>query len=409
MTERDFATEVVQRLQAAGYEALFAGGCVRDELLGRVPADYDIATSATPDELKPLFRKCNFFGASFGVVEVLGPRGDDGEWLKVQVATFRTDGIYTDGRRPDSVVFSSPEHDAARRDFTINGLFFDPVADRVIDFVGGRADLDSRILRAIGDPALRFAEDKLRLLRAARMAARFELTIDTETGAAIRAMAAQIRAVSAERIAEELRKMFENEHRVRGVELLREFDLLKQILPEAKADAEVIRLTVSALPCGSTFPLVLMAVCSGVPADKFPLIARRWKLSNGERDRIVWLAQYRSTLDRAPEMPRSLLFPILAHEGNRDLVALVFADAAASNMRSIGAEFCDAILRQFDLAYLNPPPLLDGDDLQAMGLKPGKQFKIVLDRIRAMQLDGELDSGEEAKEKARHLWIDRIV
>ena len=263
MTEREFASEVVQRLQGAGYEALFAGGCVRDELLGRTPADYDIATSATPDDLKPLFRKCNHFGASFGVVEVLGPRGADGEWLKVQVATFRTDGSYSDGRRPDAVVFSSPKEDAARRDFTINGLFYDPVSDRIIDYVGGRADLEARILRAIGDPAKRFAEDKLRLLRAARMAARFELALDPATREAVRAMATQIGVVSAERIAEELRKMLENEHRVRGVELLCDLLLLPEILPEAKASPEAMRAALLALPIDASFPLVFAALCHG--------------------------------------------------------------------------------------------------------------------------------------------------
>ena len=394
MTEREFATEVVQRLQAAGYQALFAGGCVRDELLGRTPADYDIATAATPDQLKPLFRKCNFFGASFGVVEVLGPRGDDGEWLKVQVATFRTDGVYSDGRRPDEVVFSSPEEDAARRDFTINGLFFDPVANRVIDYVGGRADSEARILRAIGDPAKRFDEDKLRLLRAARMAARFELSIDPGTGDAIRAMAAQIRVVSAERIAEELRKMFVNEHRVRGVQLLREFELLKEILPEAMAPGEVIRNAVASLPGDSRFPLVLMAVCSGVPANSFLAIAQRLKLSNEERDRINWLAKHRQALDAAPALPRSILFPILAHPGSRDLIAL---------SPSTGADFCAAILQQIDPVQLNPPPLLTGDDLQAMGLKPGKEFKTLLETIRAMQMEGELNTGEQAREKVREL------
>ncbi len=390
MTEREFATEVVQRLQAAGYRALFAGGCVRDELLGRTPADFDIATSATPDQLKPLFRKCNYFGASFGVVEVLGPRGDDGEWLKVQVATFRTDGTYTDGRRPDAVVFSSPEEDAARRDFTINGLFFDPVADRVIDYVGGRADLDARILRAIGDPAKRFEEDKLRLMRAARMAARFELAIDPATGAAIRAMASQIRVVSAERIAEELRKMFENEHRVRGVQLLIDFDLLKEILPEAKADGIVA--AVASLPGAARFPLVLMAVCTGVPAASFRTIAARLKLSNEERDRILWLAKHRTWLDDAVELPRSRLYPILAHPGSRDLIAL---------SPSAGADFCTAILERIDPEQLNPPPLLTGDDLLAMGLKPGPKFKIALDTIRAEQFDGLLSTADDARERAQ--------
>ncbi len=390
MTEREFATEVVQRLQTAGYEALFAGGCVRDELLGRTPADFDIATSATPDQLKPLFRKCNFFGASFGVVEVLGPRGDHGEWLKVQVATFRTDGTYSDGRRPDAVVFSSPEHDAVRRDFTINGLFFDPVANRVIDYVGGRADLDARILRAIGDPAKRFEEDKLRLLRAARMAARFELTIDPTTADAIRAMAPQIRVVSAERIAEELRKMFENEHRVRGVQLLREFELLKEILPEATPEGGVV----ASLPGDARFPLVLMAVCTGAPTASFSAIASRLKLSNEERDRILWLAKHRAALDDAPSLPRSQLYPILAHQGSRDLIALA---------PSSGADFCAALLDQIEPQQLNPPPLLTGDDLQTMGLKPGKKFKTLLDTIRALQLDGVLTTRELAREKVRDL------
>ena len=408
MTEREFATEVVERLQRAGFQALFAGGCVRDELLGRVPADYDIATSARPDELKPLFRKCNHFGASFGVVEVLGPRGDGGEWLKVQVATFRTDGAYSDGRRPDAVVFSSPEEDAARRDFTINGLFFDPVAGHVIDYVDGRADLEARILRAIGDPTLRFAEDKLRLMRAARMAARFELALDPATAEAARAMAPQIRVVSAERIAEELRKMFENEHRLRGVELLRDLGLLKEILPEAKADPDAIRATLNALPKAATFPLVLVAISAGVPAASFPVIAQRLKLSNEERDRVVWLAKNRTALENAAETPRSKLFPILAHAGGRDLVALAFADAAAQEIEPAGARFADALLRQYGPTHFDPPPLLTGDDLQAMGLKPGKHFKTLLDAVRALQFDGEVNSADEAREKVLAMMGPRL-
>jgi len=406
MTEREFATEVVQRLQGAGYQALFAGGCVRDELLGRTPADYDIATSATPDDLKPLFRKCNYFGASFGVVEVLGPRGGDGAWLKVQVATFRADGDYSDGRRPDTVEFTSPEHDAARRDFTINGLFFDPVSERVIDYVGGRADLEARILRAIGDPAKRFGEDKLRLMRAARMAARFELAIDPATADAIRAMAPQIGVVSAERIAEELRKMLENEHRVRGVELLQDLSLLAEILPEVKASPVDIRATLLALPKDSTFPLVFTALCADASATTMTAVARRLKLSNEERDRIVWLAKHRTALTNAPELPRSKLYPILAHPGSRDLVALGFADAAASRSEPVGAEFAEAVIRQLDPLQFNPPPLLNGDDLRAMGYEPGKHFKVWLDTIRALQFDGVLDSADDAREKVREFAVD---
>src|SRR4051794_13272538 len=168
-SERDFATEVVRRLRDAGHEALWAGGCVRDELLGLVPRDYDVATSARPEEVRRLFRRTVAVGMSFGVVEVLGPRTDAGVH-KVQVATFRSDGAYSDGRHPDAVVFSSAEEDARRRDFTINGMFFDPLAGRLIDHVGGRQDLEGRVLRAIGEPRERFGEDKLRMLRAVRLA-----------------------------------------------------------------------------------------------------------------------------------------------------------------------------------------------------------------------------------------------
>src|SRR5262245_37770555 len=163
MTERDFAVDVVRRLQEAGFEAYWAGGCVRDELLGLVPKDYDVATDARPEQVRKLFRRTVAVGASFGVIEVLGPR-DEAEHLTVQVATFRSDVGYSDGRRPDQVVFTSAKEDALRRDFTINGMFFDPLRNQLLDFVGGQEDLRNRVLRAIGDPAVRFEEDKLRLL-----------------------------------------------------------------------------------------------------------------------------------------------------------------------------------------------------------------------------------------------------
>src|SRR5215468_2735973 len=207
MTERDFAVQVVRRLRQAGYEALWAGGCVRDELLGVEPVDYDVATSARPEEVQRTFAHTVEVGVSFGVVEVIGPRRPDGSFPKVQVATFRSDGAYVDGRRPESVVFSTAAEDAQRRDFTINGMFFDPLESRVIDYVGGLADLKAGVLRAIGDPRARFREDKLRLMRAVRMAARFDFPIEAGTAAAVREMAPQITVVSSERIAEELRKM----------------------------------------------------------------------------------------------------------------------------------------------------------------------------------------------------------
>jgi poly(A) polymerase len=234
MTEREFAIDVVRTLQQAGFAALWAGGCVRDELLGLSPNDYDVATDARPEQVQKLFRRCVAIGAAFGVIEVIGPRDKSrgGDHLTVEVATFRSDGQYVDGRRPESVTFSSPEEDANRRDFTINGMFFDPVKGELHDYVGGRADLEAKILRAIGDPAARFAEDKLRILRAVRIAARFELEIDPGTLAAAKRMAPQITVVSAERIAEELRKLLTHPNRARGVRLLREFGLVEPVLPE---------------------------------------------------------------------------------------------------------------------------------------------------------------------------------
>src|SRR5579883_612390 len=230
-SERDFAIEVVRRLREAGHEALWAGGCVRDELLRLIPKDYDIATSALPEQVQKLFRRTIALGMSFGVIEVLGPRSSEGV-LKIQVATFRSDVAYSDGRRPDAVVFASAREDALRRDFTINGMFFDPLENRLIDYVGGQDDLRARLLRAIGDPARRVEEEKLRMLRAVRLAARFDLEIEPATAASIRTLAPRITVVSAERIAEELRKLLVDPHRARGMRLFMDLGLAQPVLPE---------------------------------------------------------------------------------------------------------------------------------------------------------------------------------
>src|SRR6476620_3024901 len=236
MTEREVAIGVVRRLRQAGYEALWAGGCVRDELLGVEPADYDVATSARPEDVQRTFARTVAVGESFGVVAVIGPRRFDGSFPKVEVATFRSDGAYIDGRRPESVVFSTAAEDAQRRDFTINGMFFDPLESRVLDYVGGRADLKAGVLRAIGDPRARFREDKLRLMRAVRMAARFDFPIEDATAAAIREMAPEITVVSAERIADELRKMLVHRHRSWAMRQMDELGLLRHVLPEVEAE-----------------------------------------------------------------------------------------------------------------------------------------------------------------------------
>jgi poly(A) polymerase len=400
MTEREIALDVVRRLQQAGFQALWAGGCVRDELLGLTPADYDVATDARPEQLPPLFKRRNEIGASFGVVQVIGPRGDDGEWLTVEVATFRSDVSYTDGRRPDAVVFSSPEEDAKRRDFTINGMFFDPVKGELIDYVGGRVDLDAKILRAIGDPAARFTEDKLRILRAVRIAARFELSVDPATLAAARRMAREIRAVSVERIAEELRKLLAHPNRARGVRLLREFELVEAILPELVTPdgARIDRAArvVEQLPRQSSFPLAFAALLHGLDGPTVEGIADRLRLSAAEKTRTAWFVENHTVLADAPAMRVSKLKTILVHPAIGELLALHRAEALATGASTAAVEFCETVLRETAPEELNPPPLVTGEDLKALGLKPGPEFKRLLDAVREAQLEGRVRTKEEA-------------
>ncbi len=281
---REFAVRVVRRLQEAGHTALWAGGCVRDLLLGLSAADYDVATSATPDEVRTLFghRRTLAVGASFGVIVVVG-RGDEGQ---VEVATFRTEGPYLDGRRPERVEFATAEQDALRRDFTINGLFLDPLTDEVFDYVGGRADLERRVLRAIGDPVERFREDKLRMLRGVRLAARFDYALDPHTAAAITAHADEILVVSQERIAQELKKMLEHPRRVAAIRLAEELGLLARILPEGTGELPRDRLSRLEEP---SFALALAALLADGDAPRTP--CRRLKLSNDATDRVVWLVE----------------------------------------------------------------------------------------------------------------------
>jgi poly(A) polymerase len=438
MTERDFAMSVVRRLQEAGFQALWAGGCVRDELLGLTPKDYDVATNAKPEEVRRLFRRTVPVGASFGVIEVLGPRSNP-EPLTVEVATFRADVCYTDGRHPDEVVFASAQEDALRRDFTINGMFFDPLKSELVDYVNGQADLNASILRAIGDPEVRFAEDKLRLLRGVRIAARFELTIDSSTRAAIEKMASEIKVVSAERIANELREILVHPHRVRGVNLLLEFGLAAALLPEIvpmrglpqglphapTGDLwdHVIRV-LDLLGLEPSFPLVMAALLHDVgkprtvvrTADRYTFyfhehvgcrlaeeIAIRLKLSNAERERIRWLVEKHQILADARTMRTSKLKTILSHPGIRELLDLHRADALASKHSTDHVEYCESLLREWTNEELNPPPLLTGHDLLRHGLPQGPLFKHLLDAVREAQLDGTVKTGKESLQLVDHL------
>ena len=407
MTEREYATDVVRTLQQAGFRALWAGGCVRDERLGLAPNDYDIATDARPEQVQKLFRRTLAVGASFGVIEVIGPRGGDGGHLTVEVATFRSDGTYSDGRRPDAVTFSSPEDDARRRDFTVNGMFFDPIAGMLHDFIGGQADLDAKVLRAIGDPAERFAEDKLRVLRAVRIASRFGLEIDPATLAAAVRTAPQIRAVSAERIAEELRRLLVHASRPRGVRLLREVGLVEPVLPELvsgtaweHAVGVIDRLEPPTWPRPEpvSFPLAFAALLHEVGKRAAEKIADRLRLSTAEKVRTAWLVEKHQYLADAPTMRASRLKPILVHPGIGELLAL---HRAGGHLE--GVEFCERVLRETPPDELDPPPAVTGEDLIALGLPPGPEFKRLLDAVREAQLDGGVRSKAEALELVARL------
>jgi tRNA nucleotidyltransferase/poly(A) polymerase len=395
--QRHFAVEVVRRLRAAGFEAYWAGGCVRDQLLKRAPKDYDVATNATPPQIRALFgrRRTLAVGVAFGVITVRGPR----QAGMVEVTTFREDAAYSDGRHPDHVTFSSAQDDAARRDFTINGLFYDPLAEQVIDFVGGQADLTGGLIRAIGRAHERFAEDKLRMLRAVRFAATFAFRLEAETLAAMHEMAQQITVVSPERIAMEMHRMLVEPGRTTAVRLLLETGLAAAILPEIVPadDAQRQRLerTLDILDrlCGPGFALALAALLDElVDAAGARAVCRRWRLSNQQTDRVGWLVGHRAALQGARQMPASALQPILIADGIDDLLALWEA-AAPGNADEVA--YCRALLAQ-PREVRDPPPLLTGDDLLKHGVRPGPQFRVLLQRIRDAQLDGQLRTKAEA-------------
>ena len=348
--QRRFAVEVVRRLREAGFEAYWAGGCVRDQLLGRTPKDYDVATNAVPDQVRRLFgrRRTLAIGAAFGVIAVIGPKAAG----MVEVTTFRRDAPYSDGRHPDSVTFSSAEEDASRRDFTINGLFYDPIEQRVIDFVGGQTDLAAKRLRAIGHARERFAEDKLRMLRAVRFAATFDFTLDDEVRAAIAEMAAEIHVVSPERIAMEMRRMLADPSRAAGVRLMLETGWPQEVLPEIVPhdDAQQRRLDetlamLARLGRGlrlSTGPGG--ACCIRLSMRRGPTaVCRRWRLSNKETERVGWLVENHAALADAQSMRMVELQPLLVAEGIDDLLALTEAESPAG---AEAAAYCRRLLAQ---------------------------------------------------------------
>lgn len=422
------ARAVAERLRDAGYTAYFAGGCVRDRLLGIEPGDYDVATDADAAAVQTLFPRTVPVGARFGVVLVLV---DDEQF---EVATFRADAEYLDGRHPTSVRFSSPEEDARRRDFTINGMFLDPETGEVLDYVGGRADLAAGIIRAIGDPFARLAEDRLRMLRGVRFAARFGFALEPATLAAISRSAPQIVDISRERIGDEIVKILVDSPpggARRAFELLDETGLLRVILPEIDA-LKGVRQSPDHHPEGDVFvhtlgllerldrpteTLALAALLHDVAkpasaaersgritfyghcergAEMALEICRRLRRSRTTGERVAWLVRHHLRHRDAPQMRRSTLKRFLREDGIDELLELARLDALASSGDLSSWEFCRAQLATIGDEELRPEPLLTGRDLLALGLAPGPRIGRLLGALADAQLEGELTTRDEA-------------
>lgn len=406
--QRNFAVEVVVRLREAGFTAYWAGGCVRDELLGRPPVDYDVATNASPDAVRDIFgrRRTHAVGAAFGVITVLGPRGAG----QVEVATFRSDLSYSDGRRPDAVRFATPQEDALRRDFTINGLFYDPVSLEVIDYVNGLADLRANVIRAIGDPHVRFGEDYLRMLRAVRFVAQLRFRLDPGTLAAIREMPERIQSVSRERIAAELEKLLTAEGRADAAQLLHESGLLKHVLPPIAhlptEDEPLWRKNLAVLgrlPRPNVSSALAALADGAIAPDNARQLAKRLRLSNTQAEELAWLLEHRQSLDNAPNRPWSEVQPILISPWAEDLLDMVEARAEVEGRSKAGIDWCRE-RRCLPAAELNPPPLIRGDDLFRYRLPAGPIYREILQEAWRNQLDGLLRTREQALD-----WLDEAV
>ncbi|MDD3469614.1 MAG: CCA tRNA nucleotidyltransferase [Thermoguttaceae bacterium] len=399
--QREFSIWVIRTLREAGFTALWAGGCVRDRLLGREPKDYDVATAAHPDQVLELFRKRHVrslpIGVSFGVVALVGPRGTG----TVEVATFREDASYSDGRHPDAVQFSTPQRDAQRRDFTINGLFFDPIEEKILDFVGGQADLAAGVLRAIREPTERFDEDKLRMLRAVRFATSLGFQIESATFSAIQTMASQIRCVSAERIAAEMDRVLTGPNRGLGLRLLAQSELGREILPElfgplshdpTLLDRWTRRLENLTIPDVS---VSMAALAYGLlTPNTLDRIAKRWKWANVQRRRAVWCLRQIDAVDAAAQKV-STLQPLFVAPDFDALLQLRQLFAQTNEMPAVLPQRIHEML-QWSPEQLAPPPLLDGNILLAHGFQPGVLIKQILQVVRDAQLDGQITTTDQA-------------
>jgi tRNA nucleotidyltransferase/poly(A) polymerase len=421
------ARKVAQRLRDRGHIAYFAGGCVRDLVRGLIAKDYDIATDARPENVQALFPRTYAVGAHFGVIIVLE------EDFQFEVATFRSDEAYIDGRHPTAVHFSSPEEDAKRRDFTINGMFFDPVSEKLIDLVGGQADIDAKLVRAIGEPGQRFAEDRLRMLRAVRFAAALDYQIDQRTWDALVASSSSINQISAERIRDELVRIFLSSNRVRGWDLLDTSGLMNAILPELQTMKGVLqpeqfhpegdvfvhtRLMLSLLPQTVSVPLVLAVLFHDVAkpvtarvdetgrirfnehdrigAEMTEAIMRRLRFSGAEIDATVEMVRQHMVFKDTPNMRVAKLKRFMARPTFDEELELHRVDCESSHRMLDNYEFLLRKREEFANEPIIPPPLVRGDDLIAFGLKPGPRFREILEAVETRQLEGRLRTRDEA-------------
>ncbi|MAE59992.1 MAG: metal-dependent phosphohydrolase [Planctomycetaceae bacterium] len=415
-TARDAAAQIVRVLQDAGYVAYFAGGCVRDMLLGQDAADYDVATDAHPEQVLEQFRSARLVGEAFGVALVRMYRHD------VEVATFRIESGYVDGRHPDHVAYSDAEHDAQRRDFTINGMFYDPVADAVHDYVSGQLDLERKVIRAIGDPGQRFADDYLRLLRAVRFSARLRFEIEAATAAAIEAHASMLDRISRERIGMEIEMMMSNASRARAAEMLQRFGLDGPTLNESTLAGDLACL--SALDDSADYPSALAGwlvdrhLCPGEASDVAGLIdalrgmksvqlARRWRaalvLSNEQRQALAGLLKQLPVALDWENLNVAQRKRLLA----RDDWAALHGLRRAVERRQGGPRRDEAAMeRQIESLVAEgvaPAPLLSGHDLINAGFEPGPAFKRLLEQVYDAQLMGEVRDVAAATALARKL------
>lgn len=420
------ATSVAASLRDAGHQALFAGGCVRDGLMGVAPKDYDIATSARPDQVLEVFPGSNQVGAHFGVILVTRQK------QAIEIATFRTDGTYHDGRRPESVSFSTPEHDALRRDFTINGLFEDPFSGEIIDHVGGQQDLENKVIRCIGHPLKRFEEDALRLLRAVRFQARTGFRIHPETLAAMSECAPLLDQISIERIRDEFSAILSGPRRKDALKLLTQTRLIDQFLPELRdligcdqppewhPEGDVFTHTgimldmlqhdapldlalavllhdIAKPPCRTVDPdgRIRFNGHDSMGAEMAENILRRLRYPNEIIESAGFMVSRHMQFMHVQKMKRSKLRRFIGADTFSKEMELHRVDCASSNGFTDNYQFLREKLDEFANEPVIPPPLVTGHDLIKLGLKPGPEFRRILEAVQTEQLEGRIHSKEE--------------